>query len=979
MTYKPIVRIGLIGLAFTLVFGNVALADGPEDPIKDPSHKIQITETKFGALGGVSGVPGDLTLEMSSIPPAKLARRDYQNIYNEAQKLLDVSLRFRKEELQVRVGDGYGPRLGAATLKEALLNYQNFNEGRLFYGFCDDYDRVDRQGYCPPGQPRLPGKEDFTDVRNKLIRARDLFAVLSLAEPADLTLTSSLSGTLAARPSGRAGVLAATREIANVHLIFGNEFLVDALDYRFSAGALPSGEQIIQQELNQLRLAQQQFSLAFDVLVYAFNADTGGPTGARIGDYFTEAEFELFGITSERLAVTLEEMALRYRQLSQDDRAMALYTQAFTSQYLQALALAQKASERNTEFRDAGGFELISNLGRLQAQAQAIRNGFNPFGYQSSYVPLQTYTELHDRTEKEFLRDATEDENAARDSQREFDQNATKLRDELQNLRVTYGNQLLELCGQSKDDYKTCQGGLMKQNFDEVDQAYTRIREVDQRIKNNLDSIRIEWERAGQVINLILENGQQIALWDYVTTLNSSYSENEGTSASFGVSESINVSESVGLLGPSISVGFSYGWSVSYGTSEGKAWNPYAPEIAHLTQLKSLRQSAERAKIEGANSEAVIRNKLLEQAELYIQRDLAIQEFNQRLDEHNHQAERYRNLLDLRAQAEQNVLDSYLNNPAYRILREQQTIEAGRSHSLAAQFAYLTAKALEYEFLQPIPFMSDVFEARTADDLDNFLVRLEQHRLALSNPGALNRFPYRISLAKDILGLSDENLDPNGVLTPNQRAQLRFQEFQAFLRQHLGSKELSFQFTTSIADNQIFSPNIWNNRIAGVGLPADVPGTQGAAINLITRQFGDLGTPELSLTHGGQAAYRTIRGEIVEYTPDNARVVGYPVGPGLNIREKTAVILASVNGNGKGTPTSALFNQSVAASSWTLRLDRTSPQNRYLDLSQLEDIEILMDTTGIALPGQKPSATQDSERLINEFKPTQHNEAEPTP
>ena len=36
-----------------------------------------------------------------------------------------------------------------------------------------------------------------------------------------------------------------------------------------------------------------------------------------------------------------------------------------------------------------------------------------------------------------------------------------------------------------------------------------------------------------------------------------------------------------------------------------------------------------------------------------------------------------------------------------------------------------------------------------------------------------------------------------------------------------------------------------------------------------------------------------------------------------------------------------------------LTIDLTSPLNRNLDLSQLEDIEIIMDTTGIALAGQR--------------------------
>ena len=88
----------------------------------------------------------------------------------------------------------------------------------------------------------------------------------------------------------------------------------------------------------------------------------------------------------------------------------------------------------------------------------------------------------------------------------------------------------------------------------------------------------------------------------------------------------------------------------------------------------------------------------------------------------------------------------------------------------------------------------------------------------------------------------------------------------------------------------------------------------------------------------------------------------------LESKTKTALILSSVNGNGQGTPSSALFNRSVAASNWRLRFDLTSPFNAELDYTQLEDIEINMDTTGIALPAAKEAAQHDAQRLQAEFE-----------
>jgi hypothetical protein len=397
-----------------------------------------------------------------------------------------------------------------------------------------------------------------------------------------------------------------------------------------------------------------------------------------------------------------------------------------------------------------------------------------------------------------------------------------------------------------------------------------------------------------------------------------------------------------------------------------------------------VQQAATQAQITGANSNATIRNLLLEQADLMIELDLAINEWNRLSAAHNHLVEKYENLLNLRAQAQDDLLDSYLNNPAYRILRDTKTIEASRSHGKAAQFAYLTAKALEYEYLTPVPFISDIYKARTADDIDNFLIDLEEWNLALGSPGYLNRYPYEISIAQDLLGLSDENLDPEGELTPTERAQLRYELFQDFLRTNTitgtvipgtdiisgtetTSGTVEFQFTTSLQDESIFSSNIWNNRIAGVGLPASLPGTQGIAVNMITRQFGDVGTPEIFLKHGGQASYRKSDDSIIEYTPGRTKLVGYTVPPTFQDKGTSAVILCSVNGNEQGTPNSALFNLSVAASSWTLRIDPATYYNRNLDVTQIEDIVIEMDSTGIALPGGYAAAKMDSINLRAEF------------
>lgn len=958
-----------------------AQTTGATDTDMHGSDGRTITAGGLSTIGDFAQEPsgsGQVSVAPRSQPPALLARQDYQKVYDQANTLLKTGVTFRLGKLQLPPA--------CSTVDECKLNYEDFNNGELFFAFCANYDSVDVRGYCAGDDPAAWPRPS-TQVRGQLVRAREMFGFLALAEPANMTVLVNGAATNV-RTIGRTGVLSATREIANIHMIFGNEFMVDAMDYRF-AGADPRADQIIAEELAQLDKARRQFELAVGVLAHAFNADFGGPNGGYIGDYFGEREFDLFGLVSERMVLAIGEMADRYRQLGEDAQALDLYSRAFSNQYVQAMALATGAAQQNAKFLENGGFEIISNLERLRDHAQAIHEGINPFGFVDAYVPLQTYDELRRLVQADFLRDATEDENRAENAQREFDQNRTALAREMQNLRLTYDTRLLEICGPSADNFKTCfgEGGLMKQNFHQLSIASERLNQIRQRQENLAAQVQIEQERTNQVIQLTLQSGDIIAATAIARGVINSYRETKSVvgaasasvytggevrqSASFGINPlEWNASTEVILT-----TGFRFEASVT--GSIQAIWDPEQEELGRLESAQALRQAVNQADIIGANSAATIKTMLLQSAELAIEMEIQLKEMNRLLSEHNDLVNQYNHFLNLREQARADLIDSNLANPAFRILRDQTTVEAARSIDVAAQFAYLTAKALESEFLVRYPSLNDIFKARTADDVDNFVNGLEAFRVGIGSPGERNRYPYRISVAKDLFGLSDENLDPTGTLSASERARLRFEGFQTILQRSKITDAATGQvigfdlpFATTLLNNKLFTPNVWNNRIAGVGLPADVPNTQGVAINVLTRQFGDIGTPEVQLTHDGHASYRTVNGQLVEYVPENAKLAGFATPPGFESKSKTATILSSVNGNSRGTPSSALFNRSVAASNWTLRIDLRSPFNSKLDIAQLEDIEINMDTTGIALANNVQAAQQDATQLQASFVQT---------
>ena len=87
-------------------------------------------------------------------------------------------------------------------------------------------------------------------------------------------------------------MLKGAQEVANDHLIFGQEFLVDATDYRFSTG-LTYADLIIQGEIEDLELAEQQFRAVMAFLLYAYEE-------MEIGKYLTNKELETFGVAASR-------------------------------------------------------------------------------------------------------------------------------------------------------------------------------------------------------------------------------------------------------------------------------------------------------------------------------------------------------------------------------------------------------------------------------------------------------------------------------------------------------------------------------------------------------------------------------------------------------------------------------------------------------------------------------------------------------
>ncbi|MCB9116243.1 MAG: hypothetical protein M9936_00345 [Caldilinea sp.] len=1007
----------------------------------------------LSSAGGSIDDEGGLGLLVTSQPPSYLSRQDYQNVYNQAYELGQHGLDFRQNELQLL------PSNSITRTEDIKNNYQNFNGGDLYYRFCFDYSGITSRGYCPEAnRDELARKvstsaeggtlgpevtEAKINIRNQMLAARSLYTALLLAEPPNVEIQAyaeDKNGTKTltsrrAREVGREGILEMTREIAYVHIIFGNEFLVDATDYRFG-GPGWTAEKILEEEFALLDKAKNQFELASNVLLDSFHTDIGWPSKVFVADMFTPREFELFAVATESMVTALDEEAIRYRQQREDAIALTTYQDAFTTSYLQSAALAQNVADRCEEkaeenhltgtarkdsidrcfadFTATGAPLLLSSLELLRNRAQVIRSGVNPFGFTDKYVPLQLYGDYADsrsiRGQAEaFYAMAKEDEQAAFNAQRDFDQSRDAINKRLLEIPLTYDTQLLQICGKSSDDtsnnFETCMNniacdaatlaqnpGELKQNYCALAAAGDNISAIRQQIENLNEKIVIEQSLVKDRVEMLLQNAGIQGAFEVSkgiesrvrTTVANIDSSTQTSSLGFGFSQTASCTAEFGLkflfsgcsATGSTTQHIDFDWADATIDSTTTTTDEDAVSLAKLTRDAILEDADIRAEMEKRNSEAQILTWLLEKSTLEINKHAAEAEFNRLVMRHNHLGQQYHHWKNLRDMAVGIELDSYLNNPIYRILRENLTIQSSRSFRIAAQYAYLAAKALEYEYLMPLnggydaladarkPNIDDIFSARTAAEIGNFLTALDNYRRAKTDElGVISRShtPYSISVRERVFGLS-ERVEDNG-------------SFNSMLLRYydVNSRVLRIPFVTTL--EQFDTSLLWNYRIAPVD-PNNPnigcsPGCNGVAVSILHRPGVFVGTPQIRIEHGGTETFMDREGNVVEYTPGNSSsfVSGLLVDYGSSTmienqlgripdRPRRGTVTAGFDCEPPpspqmcGIPTSELFNLSPAASSWFLVIDLSdnAPSNKYLKLEMIDDIIIYMDVTRISRP-----------------------------
>lgn len=662
------------------------------------------------------------------------------------------------------------PDIGkTTTITETTQSFLTFQDGWHYYRYCAEYGDPAHGRDWNEGCIRfssLSGSEQqarggylddagtHRDILNGLLEA---FAALQWIDENRPNIPRNTSYDVEQT---------AVLEMAHIPLIFGNEFMVDALRYSFElaqqTGAV-TGAQMLNDEIAELEKARQQFVIASDLFEWMTMQEVGDRP---ITSYFDAADFQTFAIASEREGQASSEIIRRKRLLAVngitlldeiEDAYMRQYLQAnLLVSAIEASDLAANADEATVVFLDNGGWQLMNSLEELSNLGETIRANSNLLGYDPQYVPRDSFNSLRDRMGTLGTCDSgtglvtggsgellalLQKECAAGTADREFDEVGALLDDELEQLEVAFSDELSALCGHDSNDPNVdrtrCTGGEMAVNYDELDAAQKAVTLAWQRAQHIPDLIAIEQERAGTIIDVIFLTGERLQALEVangklrayrevttVTQTNEVWAEgsdpNDPTTGAYWLDfgkdagNCLLAAKTGGTLGDGCKgqIDNTFGAIGELAGLESEPArietieaisDPNELEIAGNQGMMAIREAERDATIEGANSNAEIKRLMLEQSDLLIEYEIAVAQLNRVINERNMLVQRHRRALNEHRRIQGNVAQEFIETPALRIIRDQTAANAEIARERTIHLTYVTLKALEYALLaEPI-------------------------------------------------------------------------------------------------------------------------------------------------------------------------------------------------------------------------------------------------------------------------------------
>jgi len=196
----------------------------------------------------------------------------------------------------------------------------------------------------------------LADADVKLRRARNIYAYLAVYAPGDrfhaetAVQYPAYHADLCKAPddvvadtvdwcdfAGR--MRQSVREVAYLHMIFGQQFTTDALGLHFSADLI-GGEEFVRDEVRKLDSAVTEFGSAEKVVIEGLNIPLG--SGCSVSDFYSQSEWALLSRAVEGKEVAQHQVAIRKSYLDDNGPTVAqnTYQTAAGDQYVKLIGTA---------------------------------------------------------------------------------------------------------------------------------------------------------------------------------------------------------------------------------------------------------------------------------------------------------------------------------------------------------------------------------------------------------------------------------------------------------------------------------------------------------------------------------------------------------------------------------------------------------------------------------------------------------------
>lgn len=848
------------------------------------------------------------------------------------------------------------------------LNYEDVG----FISFTDDANGI-------------PVSFSLKNLNHRLIQAIGTFGYMACDDDTNDAAKQNLRETL--------------KILVSIYLMIGDEFLVDSLEWRFSADNLHANVQLDEQ-LIQLAKAGLLYDAAVTAFVEGFTMQIG--ESCQVSKLFDESVFNLFHLSVERLSTAMRETSSKRlaRKMAPGVESDALkegrsqLQGSYTATYLATAAAAQRGNEvaeektnADLEFLKNGGERLLIALKSLQQQAAIYLGSFNPLGFDDRYIPMQDYNlTLRDRAlsalgiAQTSLKDFVAEK-------RLFDSNLDQLNDAHNSMILNnYRGQLSSLTGIPVDEISIIEGydnpvetsgdslydcdpedsvfdacvdgaanawGVLKSKYRQIRVAQIRIDQAEMRKKNALASLKQE-EKIFREKNELLKIRQKLHT-HRIVEISEYYEDMEGARVKRKVCNRERKNHKTKKK------------KCHYETSYDVYNEPLDLQAKKEIELQQLLDNYEIVATRMDNSQAhqVQRMHLLHSlAEIEIELGLTIELYNSAEDDfaaamtqRDNQVFLYKKSMDYKQLTVDEIKDKIVEA---RIMRSEAALNLARDMKRAVHRSYLAAKALEYKYLKPLENISmdggetldihNLYKAQLPKDVQSFMTSLEQYDTCAW--GSVNSRLYEISYSRDILGLTDSYLEEMGATTRAEIEALRQEKLQAHFAVD-DWNDLSLEFSTSLND-QIFSKyHKYNVKIwwGNASPPCDPVEAKGVTVLIKTNQVASLDM-YVTLTLDGTQTFLNRQNEIVEYVPAseylNMQVADIDDSL-VTVGSFDAFINVDPDSYSMHEWSNSFKGRSIASANWKLLIEDFSyPYD--VDWSKVTDIVIYMDTMGNQLP-----------------------------